>query len=103
MDKPNDGERLLIGHLAAHGIVVQVRVRMSIHRVDPENMAIRRSVTIRRSYHVEGPNALWHVDGNHKLIRWRLVIHGAIDGYSRTGIAFFTQSDEGYGQNRLIN
>ena len=23
------------------------------------------------------------IDGNHKLIRWRLVIHGAIDGYSR--------------------
>lgn len=30
-----------------------------------------------------GPNALWHLDGNHKLIRWRLVIHGAIDGFSR--------------------
>ena len=24
-----------------------------------------------------------HADGNHKLIRWRFVIHGAIDGYSR--------------------
>ena len=84
LDHPNDGERLLIGHLAARGIIVRVRVRVSIHRVDPEN-TIRRSVTIRRrSYHVEGPNALWHVDGNHKLIRWRLVIHGAIDGYSRT-------------------
>lgn len=23
------------------------------------------------------------VDGNHKLIRWNLVVHGAIDGYSR--------------------
>ena len=23
------------------------------------------------------------IDGNHKLIRWRLGIHGAIDGYSR--------------------
>lgn len=23
------------------------------------------------------------IDGNHKLIRWRLVIHGGIDGYSR--------------------
>ena len=26
---------------------------------------------------------MWHLDGNHKLIRWKLVIHGAIDGYSR--------------------
>lgn len=24
-----------------------------------------------------------HLDGNHKLISWRIVIHGAIDGYSR--------------------
>ena len=26
---------------------------------------------------------MWHLDGNHKMIRWRLVIHGAVDGYSR--------------------
>lgn len=85
-DYPNDGERMLIGHLATRGIIVpRVRVRGSIHRIDPENTALRRSVTIRRRiYHVDGPNSLWHVDGNHKLIRWRLVIHGAIDGYSRT-------------------
>ena len=25
-----------------------------------------------------------HIDGNHKLIRWRIVIHGGIDGFSRT-------------------
>lgn len=24
-----------------------------------------------------------HLDGNHKLIRWRFVVHGCIDGYSR--------------------
>ena len=24
-----------------------------------------------------------NIDGHHKLIRWRFVIHGAIDGYSR--------------------
>ena len=24
----------------------------------------------RRKYHVPGPLALWHVDGNHKLIRY---------------------------------
>jgi len=28
-------------------------------------------------------NASWHIDGNHKMIRWRFVIHAAIDGYSR--------------------
>ena len=46
---------------------------------------IRRSVAIRRRvYHVDGPNNVWHMDGHHKLIRWKFVTHGAIDGYSRT-------------------
>ena len=25
----------------------------------------------------------WHLDGNHKIIRWGFVIHGCVDGYSR--------------------
>ena len=32
---------------------------------------------------MDGPNAVWHIDGNHKLIRWRMVVYGGIDGYSR--------------------
>ena len=35
-------------------------------------------------YSVDGPNSLWHIHGNHKLIRWKVVIHGGIDGHSRT-------------------
>ena len=42
-----------------------------------------RRVLKRRVYQVECPNALWHLDGYHKLIRWRIVVHGGIDGYSR--------------------
>ncbi len=35
---PNDGERMMIGHLARRGIIVQrARLRASIHRVDPIN------------------------------------------------------------------
>ena len=37
----------------------------------------------RRVYQVPGPNALWHLDGHHKLIRWNFVTHGCIDGHSR--------------------
>ena len=83
---PNDGERLINGHLLRRCIPVsRARERASIHRVDPVNTAIRRSVTVRRRvYHVEGPNAVWHIDGHHKLIRWRFVTHGGIDGFSRT-------------------
>ena len=33
--------------------------------------------------YVISPNVLWHLDGYHKFIRWKIVIHGAIDGYSR--------------------
>ena len=35
-------------------------------------------------YSVDSPNSLWHLDGHHKLIRWKLVTHGAIDGKTRT-------------------
>ncbi|KAG2134987.1 hypothetical protein BD769DRAFT_1293898, partial [Suillus cothurnatus] len=35
-------------------------------------------------YKVSQPNALWHMDGHHKLIHWGIVIHGIIDGYCRT-------------------
>ena len=38
---PNDGERLMIGHLRSIGIFVPgSRIRASIHRVDPVNTAI---------------------------------------------------------------
>ena len=83
---PNDGEVMVAGHLLSRGVhVSRVRLRASIHRVDPEGVAERRSTAIkRRSYHVSRPNDVWHIDGHHKLIRWRLVVHGGIDGYSRT-------------------
>ena len=72
----------MIGHLSRLGIhVPRSKIRASIHRVDP----VIRSITVRRRvYHVDGPNCLWHVDGNHKLIKWKFVIHGGIDGFSRT-------------------
>ena len=86
LDHPNDGERMMSGRLVSRGIFVQrTRLRASIHRIDPANTALRRSIAIRRrEYFAEGPNAVWHLDGNHKLIHWRLVVHGCIDGYSRT-------------------
>ena len=90
---PSDGERLMIGHLLHLGYIVpRARLRASLHRVDPINTALRRSIAIRRRvYSVDGPNSLWHIDGNHKLIKWRFVIHGGIDGYSRT-IVYLTCS-----------
>ena len=34
-------------------------------------------------YSIGGPNILWHIDTNHKLIRWHFIIAGGIDGFSR--------------------
>ena len=82
---PHDGERMLIGHLRSLNIHVQRwRIRESIHRVDYSGVRERRIQLIqRRTYFSKGPNFVWHMDGNHKLIRWKFVIHGAVDGYSR--------------------
>ena len=59
------------GHLLSRGIRIQQhRIRESQRRVDPSGSVMRRLGLIhRRQYHVNGPRALWHIDGNHKLIR----------------------------------
>ena len=82
---PNLGEKSVDGLLRAQGHIVQrQRIRDTIWAVDPEGVQARlRRCLHRREYQVEAPNALWHIDGYHKLIRWKIVIHGAIDGYSR--------------------
>ncbi|XP_064637183.1 uncharacterized protein LOC135493630 [Lineus longissimus] len=79
------GYRLVQARLDSAEIrVTRERVRQSMLRVDPVSVALCWCQTIRRrSYHVSGPNSLWHIDGNHKLIRWGFVIHGGIDGFSR--------------------
>ena len=52
--------------------------------VDPQGVSLRpRQALHHREYSVPGPNSLWHVDGYHKLIRWKIIIHGGIDGFSR--------------------
>ena len=82
---PNCGERSLSGFLRQMGLHIQrARVRDSLMRVDPRGVRERfRQVLHRRRYNVCMPNSLWHIDGCHKLIRWRVVVHGGIDGYSR--------------------
>ncbi|XP_046879760.1 uncharacterized protein LOC124470086 [Hypomesus transpacificus] len=80
------GPESVRAQLRAEGIRVQRRrVRDSMVRVNPRAVALRAMSQRlhRRSYCVTGPNSLWHLDGNHQLIRWRIVIHGGIDGYSR--------------------
>ena len=82
---PASGEKTVNGRLRSCNIrVPRQRIRHSLQRVDPSGMQKRcRGVLHRRKYQVALPNALWHLDGYHKLIRWHLVVHGGMDGYSR--------------------
>jgi hypothetical protein len=44
-----------------------------MQRVDPEGILLRAlemNTIRRRQYSVAGPLSLWHIDGNHKLIRY---------------------------------
>ena len=87
---------MITSHLRARGINVQRnRVRESIHRVDPQGADDRRCRRIqRRVYSVPCPNFIWHLDGNHKLICWLLVVHVGIDRFSRLIIIVFCECSD---------
>lgn len=81
-DFPSFGYRRKTGALISWGIrVQQVRIRESMRRVNPEGVLLR-ALTIntvnRRKYQVYGPLALWHIDGNHKLVRFVLVCNNML-------------------------
>jgi hypothetical protein len=83
---PESGMRYLVGFLRTHGLRIQkAHVTRSIQWVDNLGRELRERTRIRRrTYKVSRPNYLWHMDGHHKLILWGIVIHGFVDGYSRT-------------------
>ncbi|KAL6455861.1 hypothetical protein MHYP_G00357120 [Metynnis hypsauchen] len=84
---PNAGYRMVKGCLQADGHRVQwVRIKESMHRVDAPGVLERMThlgCIVRRTYFVQGPLSLVHVDTNHKLIQYNIIIFGGIDGYSR--------------------
>ncbi len=67
------GSEAVRAHLRAGGVRVQRdRVRKILIRTNPRAAALRAMAQRRphrRLYSVAGPNSLWHLDGNHKLIR----------------------------------
>jgi hypothetical protein len=62
---------MMDGHLRQRGVrITQARIRQSMHKVDLEGVMLRwRDAIRRRKYNVCSPLALYHIDGNHKLIR----------------------------------
>ena len=83
-EHPNAGIRYIRGHLFQQGIRVQRRrVISSLDRVDNIAKVLHNGKIKRREYKSSRPNALWHLDGHHKLGPWGIVIHGFTDGYDR--------------------
>ena len=82
---PYSGESYIRGSLQGRNIHVQrARVRSCLQRVDQIGRTIcRQCVICRCVYNVHGPNYLWHIESNHKLITQRFIIHGFIDGFSQ--------------------
>lgn len=73
--------------------VQRFRLRVCLKRLDSYGISERKRRRLkRRVYNVIGPNHLWHIDTNHKLIRWHFVICGGIDGFSRL-ITFLSCTD----------
>lgn len=92
-EHPAGGRSYVIGRLRATASLKIQRHRVidSMNRLDLLGQGMRQRVgkkKERKEYQVPRPNALWHIDGHHKLIAWGIVIHGVADGYSRTVRAY---------------
>ncbi len=78
VEQPHVGEMMLNGHLRTRRILLQRR-----HVRDSEGLTELVLSPGQQQYTVPFPNYIWHIDGNHKPIRWKSVVHGAMDGFSR--------------------
>lgn len=78
------GEVLTSGMLLDAGVKpTRKRVREAQARLDADGVDDRKSTAVaRRVYSVPHAHYLWHLDGNMKMLRFRLAVHGMIDGFS---------------------
>ncbi|XP_065121926.1 uncharacterized protein [Paramisgurnus dabryanus] len=101
---PNIGYRVVRGALFAKGYRVQWdRIYASMRRVDSLGVLSRMSqlgCVARRAYSVPYPKYLYHIDTNHKLIRYNMVVSGGVDGYSRK-IMFLRVADNNRSETML--
>ena len=71
---PNSGYNTMRSHLLSREYKVQEnQIRESMRRADPEGTVVRAlqiRVTHRRSYNARAPMSLWHMDGNHRQVRY---------------------------------
>ena len=86
---PKIGYRRL-GELERQSIrITRSKARISLQRIDPVGVTERwlQGPVSRRKYSVKGPRSLWHIDGNHKLIRY--VFSYFSYSYIRTSTQYF--------------
>ncbi|KAH3820233.1 hypothetical protein DPMN_121977 [Dreissena polymorpha] len=74
-------QRLLINHGLAATFEM---VRLILGLIDPQGVALRQAGRLRRRIYINnGPNFAIHLDGWDKLKPYGLLIHGAVDGFTR--------------------
>jgi len=93
--QPNVGAVYMEGallHLGFH--IPRDRVRSLLSQLVPVRTAIRQeTVAVRRKYTNDGPNHVWHLDGQHELVSFGIVVHGITDGYSRAVVGLRANSN----------
>ena len=101
---PHLDEASTCGFLASTNVrCTRQELRDSLRRTDPDGILARSTRRIaRRQYRVEGPYHLVHIDGHHKLIRYGMVTHGCIDGFSRV-IMYLVTSNNNRATTQLNN
>ena len=74
LEFPRLGYRQVMGILRSRNIFLKREAVMNaIRKCDPIGTSLRWLTTVkRRTYNVFSPCSLWHMDGNHKLIRYVL-------------------------------
>lgn len=84
--QPEVGIDFLKAGLHTDGIFVTLaRVKAVYKYLRPLRDALNtKAKPTRDVYKCAGPNAVWHHDGQHRLILFGIVIHAFVDGFSRT-------------------
>ncbi|MEQ2280854.1 hypothetical protein AMECASPLE_024289 [Ameca splendens] len=100
---PHAGYRIVKGCLQAEGHRIQwTRLKASMHRVDTEGILSRLTTlgcVVRRKYSVQGPHFLQHIDTNHKLIRYNIIMYlnTACNNTASTALEFFLDGVRRFG------
>ena len=85
IEHPNAGIRYIRGSLYTKNLQVQHHhIISSLGHVNTVTKVVHCNQRIKcHDCYSPHPNAMWHLDGHHKLSPWGIVIHGISDGYDQ--------------------